>query len=96
MNDQQIKQKHPKAATTAKGCFLNFKIYKDTTNMEKEKDPRGGPNRGQGRKKIETGKAYNYKPSLEADKVMSACRMQKKALIDRAIMFYAKSHEILE
>lgn len=58
--------------------------------MEKPKDPRGGANRGQGRKKIESGKAYPYKPSLEADKILKETSLKKKAFIDKAIVYYAK------
>ena len=53
------------------------------------KDPRGGPGRGQGRKKVESGRAYNYKPSLEADKILQETPAKKKAFIDKAIIYYA-------
>lgn len=58
--------------------------------MEKEKDPRGGPNRGQGRKKVETGMAYNYKPSPEADKILQETTLKKKVFIDKAVIYYSK------
>jgi hypothetical protein len=53
------------------------------------KDPRGGSGRGQGRKKVESGRAYNYKPSLEADKILQETPAKKKAFIDKAIIYYA-------
>lgn len=63
--------------------------------MEKEKDPRGGPNRGQGRKKVETGTPYPYKPCLEADKILKDRsvenkKFRKKTFIDNAIIHYSK------
>lgn len=54
------------------------------------KDPRGGPGRGQGRKKVESGQPYPYKPSLEADKILRNTALKKKAFIDKAIVYYAK------